>query len=351
MDKQAPITLIRLVQLSLVMTLIVIMLGAYTRLSDAGLGCPDWPGCYGQLSVPTESHEIEAANSLYPERAVEQGKAWLEMIHRYFAGTLGLLVFACAFWCMRIQGLPKTLPIVIVATVILQAALGMWTVTLKLMPIIVMAHLIGGFTLFCLLALLCCSLRNVQQHIDHLHIDPALRYWAVAGLAVLAGQIFLGGWTSSNYAALMCTALPICEGDWFSYLDFENAFNMLQPGHDNYEFGVLEYPARMTIHVTHRLGAILTSLLLLTLVYKLIQQHSEILNRAGWFITVMLILQIMLGVSNVLYQLPLAVAVLHNLGAALLLVGVVVTNYLLWRPQIKYVDLGINQNRGADYDG
>ena len=144
----------RLLKITLVFTFIVILMGAYTRLSDAGLGCPDWPGCYGQLKVPTQSHEIAKAQQAFPERALEQDKAWLEMIHRYIAGTLGLLVLLIFYLSLKSQDSPKKLPAAIVLLIIFQAALGMWTVTMKLMPIVVMAHLIGGFSLFALLLLL-----------------------------------------------------------------------------------------------------------------------------------------------------------------------------------------------------
>ncbi|MGF1754567.1 COX15/CtaA family protein [Vibrio makurazakiensis] len=350
MKREAPSALITLVKVTIIFTLIVIVLGAYTRLSDAGLGCPDWPGCYGQLSVPNEVDEIHQANAAFPERAVEPQKAWLEMIHRYFAGSLGVLVFICSVWCIRIKGLPNVLAFSITIVVVVQAALGMWTVTLKLMPVIVMAHLIGGFTLLSLLSLLYCQLRQVQQHIDHLAVDPTVKHWALVGVLVVIAQIFLGGWTSSNYAALMCTSLPICEGNWISYLDFKNAFNLLQPGHENYEFGVLEYPARMTIHVSHRFGAIVTSIIMMTLVFKLQRQSGEVLNRIGHVLGLILILQIGLGISNVVFQLPLLVAVAHNLGAALMLVGLVTTNYLLWQPQVGYTELIVNTQREADYD-
>jgi len=351
MGKEASPNLLMLIRIALYLTLVVIVLGAYTRLSDAGLGCPDWPGCYGQLSVPTQSEEISKANQLFPERAVEPEKAWLEMIHRYFAGSLGLLVFVITSWCLSSKTVPKLLPCVIAVVIVFQAALGMWTVTLKLMPLVVMAHLLGGFTVLSLLALLYCQLKQVQQNIDHLSVDPSIRYIALGGLVVLVGQIFLGGWTSSNYAALMCTSLPICEGDWSSHLDFSTAFDLLQSGHENYEFGVLEYPARMTIHVTHRFGAIATALVFATLVFKLISQPSETLNRAGWVIACILTIQLSLGVSNVVFHLPLAVAVLHNLGAAIMLVGVVIVNYMLWRQQVEYSELMINDKREVEHDG
>ncbi|MDN3616535.1 heme A synthase [Vibrio gallaecicus] len=333
MVNETPKNLTLLVKVSLLLTLTVIVLGAYTRLSDAGLGCPDWPGCYGSMVVPSDSSSLSKAAQLYPGNTIESDKAWLEMIHRYFAGTLGIVIFCIVAWCLKIKNISPKLPLTILFVVVFQAALGMWTVTLKLMPLVVMAHLLGGFTLFSLLAILYCKLNRLQQHIDPLYVDPSVRFWALASLGIVILQIFLGGWTSSNYAALMCTSLPICEGNWIAYLDFSKAFDLLQSGHENYEFGVLEYPARMTIHVTHRIGAIVTSCVVLVLVWKLAQQPCNIQNSLAKRVGTLLLLQITLGIGNVVLQLPISVAVLHNLVAALLLVSIVTTNFLLWHRQ------------------
>ncbi len=334
--KQA--TLSRLVKVIIAFTLIVIALGAYTRLSDAGLGCPDWPGCYGQLLVPQGEEQISKANQLYPERAVEPYKAWLEMIHRYFAGTLGLLVFAMTYLALRYTSF-RALPVLISSVVIFQALLGMWTVTLKLMPVIVMAHLLGGFTLLCLLVLFSCQLGGFRfdsspntdknKHaLSRYNLSKYIgaRKLAMISLIVVGCQIMLGGWTSSNYAALMCTSLPICEGNWWQYLDFKTAFSFIQPGFDDYEFGVLEYPARMTIHVSHRIGAVVTMLVVLGLIIQLIQIGHW---RAGLLVATLLSTQIALGVANVVLHLPLINAVLHNLVAAVLLSSVVAVSYKL----------------------
>ncbi|OLQ94204.1 cytochrome B [Vibrio ponticus] len=330
----------RLLQLSLVMTFCVILLGAYTRLADAGLGCPDWPGCYGQLDVPTTQAELAKANALYPDLVVESDKAWLEMIHRYFAGTLGLLVFAISALALSSKPLihkqtghrhiGKGLPVAISLVVVFQALLGMWTVTMKLMPIVVMGHLLGGFTLFCLLALLYWQVAERKETNDMPTGDSTTRVLAVLGALVLTLQIALGGWTSSNYAALMCTELPICQGNWQQYLDFETAFRLIQPAQESYEFGTLDYGARMTIHVSHRIGAMITTIVLLALIIRLwfTQEKHRLaaLSLAG-----LLIIQIGLGVSNVSLGLPLAVAVAHNLAAALLLLNTLYINHLLWR--------------------
>jgi cytochrome c oxidase assembly protein subunit 15 len=217
--------------------------------------------------------------------------------------------------------------------VIFQALLGMWTVTLKLMPVVVMAHLMGGFTLLSLLCLLYCRLSNVQHHFSESISHSSLKAWALFGLIVVVGQILLGGWTSSNYAALVCTQLPICEGNWTSYLDFKNAFDFAQHGHDNYEFGVLEYPARLTIHVMHRFGAIAATLTVLMIVYQLWKLEKGPQKKLALTLAIVLFSQVSLGICNVLFHLPISVAVLHNLVAALLLVTMVVTNFVVWQRQ------------------
>ncbi|GIU40221.1 cytochrome b561 [Shewanella sairae] len=320
-----------LVKITLVFTLCVILMGAYTRLADAGLGCPDWPGCYGMLKVPTESHELAQVQQAFPEHTVETEKAWLEMIHRYIAGTLGLLVLLILILSLKTQDAPKKLPMFIAGLILFQAALGMWTVTMKLMPIIVMAHLIGGFALFSLLLLL--YLRNMPLRIPG--GDPTARKlagFAAICIGVLLLQIMLGGWTSSNYAALACTTLPFCEGNWVDNLSFAKAFSPFQGEHASFEFGVLDYPARMTIHVAHRIGAIITAAMLLYLAFKLIRDaKSNIMRNAAWLLVGLVILQVVLGVSNVVLNLPLGIAVSHNAGAALLLLNLVFINYALWR--------------------
>lgn len=331
MQNKAPDLLMHMMRLTILLTLTVIVLGAYTRLSDAGLGCPDWPGCYGKITVPSNTQAVNQANLQFPERALEAGKAWIEMIHRYFAGSLGLLIFVVVAWCIKKNITSVGLPLLISATVIFQALLGMWTVTLKLMPVVVMAHLMGGFTLLSLLCLLYCRLSNVQQHFGESFSHSPLKAWALFGLIVVVGQILLGGWTSSNYAALVCTQLPICEGNWMSYLDFKNAFDFAQHGHDNYEFGVLEYPARLTIHVMHRFGAIAATLTVLMIVYQLWKFGQVPHQKLSVIVAIVLFAQISLGISNVWFHLPISVAVLHNLVAAMLLISMVVTNFVVWQ--------------------
>ena len=321
-----------LLRLSLVLTFVVIALGAYTRLADAGLGCPDWPGCYGHLTVPNEHHEIALAKSLYPSLTVEAHKAWLEMVHRYFAGTLGLVVFSITFLCLKSRVVSFGLPLALSVVIVFQALLGMWTVTMKLMPIVVMGHLLGGFTLFCLLNLLYWKVSQINQpSLGLVNVSALTKTLAVTSGLLLVAQIALGGWTSSNYAALMCTSLPICQGNWVEYLDFQTAFQLIQPHSESYEFGTLDYGARMTIHVSHRFGALLVTFFSLALIYRLVQEGEPRLTAAAKRVALMLIIQLLLGISNVLFSLPLLIAVAHNLGAALLLISVLQVNYLLFR--------------------
>ncbi len=222
---------------ALLLALGVIMLGAYVRLSDAGLGCPDWPGCYGHAAVTSA--------------AAEPAKAWKEMVHRYFAGTLGLLVFGLAAVSWR-RGTRRQRVLFSVASalVVLQAALGMWTVTLRLQPLVVMGHLIGGMSLASLLWLALLEARATT-------VPRSVRVLAAAALGVVALQIALGGWTSSTYSALACPDFPTCLGQWWPHADFASAFVPWRSAGVGFEHGVLAGPARVAVHVAHRLGAAL----------------------------------------------------------------------------------------------
>lgn len=321
----------KLVLAGIVLALMVIILGAYTRLTDAGLGCPDWPGCYGHLTVPqTESH-IEAAETAYPERPFEAEKAWNEMIHRYFAGALGLLILIIFIQSFRERAYhkPFKLPMFLLALVIFQGALGMWTVTLNLLPVVVMGHLLGGFTVLSCLFLLYLRLTPYRIPGGDSRVIRLSKFAAI-GIAILVGQIALGGWTSANYAALACTELPICEGNWAERLDFAGAFSV--PEAQNYEFGAHDYPQRMTMHIVHRLGAVVTFIYLCWLALRLYKDAASGLIRSlSVLMVVVLGVQVLLGVSNVVFSLPLAVAVMHNAVAACLLLVMVMLCYTLYR--------------------
>ncbi|MCP5195859.1 MAG: COX15/CtaA family protein [Gammaproteobacteria bacterium] len=319
---------------ALALTLAVVLLGAYVRLSDAGLGCPDWPGCYGHLDVPEEAHQIAKANAAYPERPVETHKAWKEMIHRYFAGTLGLLILAMvtlAWRNRRRPAQPVVLPSLLLGLVIFQALLGMWTVTWQLKPVVVMGHLLGGLATLSLLAWL--ALRQSRYGADTMIAHTrSLRAYALLGLVLLIGQIALGGWTSANYAALACPDFPTCQTQWWPPTDFHEAFTLWRGLGISYEGGVLSNDARVTIHLVHRLGAIVMLLYLGWLVWRLTTAGNSSLRLAGAAIGILLLVQLSLGIANVMMQLPLPVAVAHNGGAALLLLALVTLNHLL-RPE------------------
>ena len=320
----------------------VVVLGAYVRLSDAGLGCPDWPGCYGRLlDLPDQAHQIAEANAAYPHRPVEPAKAWKEMIHRYSAGTLGLLVLALAALAWRNRrrpGQPLALPLALLGLIVLQSLLGMWTVTWQLKPLVVVAHLLGGLTTLGLLAWL--VLRQGRSDPLTLALSPLtggeeteLRRYALLGLALLAVQIALGGWTSANYAALACPDFPTCQTSWWPPMDFREAFTPWRGLGVSYEGGVLANDARVTVHMMHRLGALVVTLYLGWLSGRLIAtSRTRALRFAGIAIAVLLVVQLGLGIANVLLHLPLLVAVAHTGGAALLLLSLVTLNRLL-RPE------------------
>lgn len=315
-----------LVSLALGLALVVIVLGAYTRLSDAGLGCPDWPGCYGHLSVPEQVEEDVF------QRPLEAGKAWKEMIHRYAAGALGLLILGIFLLSLFGRHYGKVLPAILLGTVVFQAALGMWTVTLLLSPVVVTAHLLGGFTTLGLLWLL--WLRAHGNHRRHSLYTPALGYlrlWGAVALMLVVGQIFLGGWVSTHYAAVACgTSFPTCHGTLWPDADFAQGFAFAWEQGRDYEFGILENHARTAIHLTHRAGALVVFLVLGAIVLWAWWRKPLALGRLPEVLLFFLCLQVSLGILNVVWALPLAVAVGHNLVAALLLLTVIAFNQRLY---------------------
>lgn len=320
---------------ALALTFVVVILGAYVRLSDAGLGCPDWPGCYGQLDVPDQADQIAEANSAYPHRPVEPAKAWKEMIHRYCAGALGLLILTLAVlaWRSRRQAdQPVALPLALLGLIIFQSLLGMWTVTWQLKPVVVMAHLLGGLTTLSLLVWLLLGQRKDRKWTVATE-SQTLRHYALLGLALLVGQIALGGWTSANYAALACPDFPTCQSQWWPPLDLQEAFTPWRGLGRSYEGGVLANDARMTIHILHRIGALIVALYLGWLSWRLVATtRNRALQLVGAAIVVLLISQIGLGIANIVLHLPLPVAVAHTGGAALLLLSLVTLNHLI-RPE------------------
>ncbi|WP_397379550.1 heme A synthase [Pseudomonas sp.] len=309
-----------------VLTVLVVVLGAYTRLTHAGLGCPDWPGCYGFIGVPMSEHKQTIAEARFPDAPVEVAKGWYEMIHRYFAGALGLVILGLAVHALRRRSnveQPLKLPLALLALVTLQAAFGMWTVTLKLWPQVVTAHLLGGFATLSLLFLLTLRLSGRFPPLD---VTPRLRALAAAALLLVIGQIALGGWVSSNYAAVACVDLPTCHGEWWPAMDFANGFHLTQHIGPNYLGGQLDSDARTAIHMSHRIGAVLVTLVLLALAWQLKQRAQ---TRLAALLVLALLVQVSLGISNVVFHLPLLVAVAHNLGGAALLLTLVLINYRL----------------------
>ena len=318
---------------------IVVILGAFTRLSHAGLGCPDWPTCYGHLWVPNTVDEIHAANQAFAATPVETEKTWPEQIHRIFASSLGLLMIGLvviAFRNRRVEGQPLKLPLFMLCFVILQGLFGMWTVTLLLWPQVVTLHLLGGFATLSLLWLLVQRLGNFhwQFGLQVLEKIKKMRWLAVAGLLVVVMQIALGGWTSSNYAALACADLPTCHNEWMPPMDFSAGFNIFQHIGPNYLGGQLDNQARTAIHFSHRVGAIVTTLVLLALSVSLFMVKEKAVRYMAAVLCAILVLQIALGLSNVFFALPLPVAVAHNAVGAVLLLTLVALNHRIFTAQL-----------------
>jgi heme a synthase len=317
----------KLVLWATVLTFIVVVVGAFVRLTGAGLGCPDWPGCYGQITPKHAEKQIA-------EAVAEQGgthgpvsiqKAWHEMVHRYLAGALGLfiLVIAALAWTpdMRREQTPW-LASALLLLVVFQAALGMWTVTLLLKPVIVTLHLLGGMTTLALLTWL--TLRQLRWNAPRVE---TLRPWAIVGLVLLVLQIALGGWVSTNYAALACIDLPTCHGEWVPQMDFRHGFQFIRELGQTAAGGKLSYDALTAIHWTHRVGAVVVTLYLAGLAWAALREPR--LQAIGLLLAIALTLQVVLGITNILTGLNLVIAVGHNAGAALLLVVLVVLNFVL----------------------
>lgn len=326
----------RLALVAVAMAVVVVVLGAFTRLADAGLGCPDWPGCYGFLGIPMAEESIGVAQMRYPDAPYEFDKAWPEMVHRYFASGLGLVIVVMAGMALRRRreiDQPLKLPLALLALVLLQGAFGAWTVTLRLWPQVVTAHLLGGFATLSLLWLLALRLgwRIPPAEGDSRSAQLALVPLALIALVVLVAQIALGGWTSSNYAALACPDFPTCQGEWWPDADFAHGFDLGQEVGPSYLGGLLYGEGRVAIHLSHRIGALVATLVLGLLALRLLRQPRERgLRQFGLALVGVLAVQLALGIANVVLSLPLAVATAHNaVGGALLLVLVSVNYRLL----------------------
>ncbi len=309
------------------LTFVVITLGAVTRLLDAGLGCPDWPGCYGHLLAPMTQPAVVTANHLYPQTPFVAHKAWAEMVHRYAVGTLSFCISAIILLIFSIKNLRTrgnvVLAVGLIVVLVYQILLGQWTVTLKLLPIVVSQHLLGGFLIVSLLWLV--YLHNTPRP---LLPRTQLLPWAVVGLVLVFMQIILGAWTSTNYASLSCVDFPFCQANMTMHWQFSEALRILPAG-VNYEGGVLTLAARQTIQMMHRFGALIVAIYLFVLLA--ISGLRLPMLRPLYAIAILLLLQISLGIINVLLQLPLATAAAHTVVAALLLLSMITLVYRLAR--------------------
>ena len=344
--------------LALILCFVVVVFGAYVRLSNAGLGCPDWPGCYGHLTVTAAANTAasDVARDFPSRPVVEAPKAWKEMIHRYLATTLGtlLLILAALSWLFSGLRQFRGLTLALIGTVCLQGALGALTVLWNVNPVTVTGHLLVGLTTLALLWWLWLWLRGTGEPArperearserqawfaaqgQSQGAAPAaargLRACAGFALLLVVGQIFLGGWTSSNYAALACPDFPACLGSYAPQTGIAQAFKVWHGTGANYEYGILDGATRATIHLMHRYGALLLSLVLGGLALFLLSTAKTTLwRRLGAALLGALLLQVAIGISIVKLQLPLWLADAHNAGAALLLLAVVAVNFFAWR--------------------
>jgi cytochrome c oxidase assembly protein subunit 15 len=310
-------------RMAAVLGLIVVVVGAWVRLTDAGLGCPDWPGCYGHVHPAQVAGQLDAINAANPGRPFDYQKALNEMVHRYIASTLGLLIIALAVfsvWNRRDPGQPRVLPWVLLATVLLQGLLGMWTVTLLLKPLIVTLHLLGGLTTLSLLWWMALA----PEHREIKAAERKVRRLAVVAMVMVVCQVALGGWTSTNYAAAACTDFPRCQESWWPQMDFGNAFVLWRGLGIDYEGGVLDAPARVAIHYAHRLGAYAVGIVLVALGIAARRRAQTFPLRAAaiWVLAVITV-QLLIGMNLIWRGWPLWLGTAHNAGAALTVLAMV----------------------------
>jgi len=301
--------------LTLFLTFDLVVFGAFTRLSDSGLGCPDWPGCYGQASPLAARSEIAAEQALRPQGPVTHGKAWVEMVHRYWASAVGFLILVLCLlaWHWRERSLPSPgWALLTLVWVLIQGAFGALTVTLKLYPAIVTLHLLFGLGLLVLLVLQAERLKPRT-----LPLGGVRGLWAAAGV-LLWLQIALGGWVSTNYAVLVCQDFPTCQGSWWPAMDFDTGFRIDRALGSDGVGGWLQLPALTAIHVSHRLGALLLALVLLALASSLWRQGQR---RWASIWAGLLAWQVGSGISNVVLGWPLVAALMHSAGAAAMVIA------------------------------
>ena len=307
--------------LTLFLTFDLVLFGAFTRLTDSGLGCPDWPGCYGNASPVGAIHEIRAEEARMPAGPVTHGKAWVEMIHRYLATGVGVLIttLAAATWLQRKRGLPVSplWPALTLVWVCVQGAFGALTVTMKLFPAIVTMHLLGGMVLLALLTVQAVAYRRAQRGSGALQVSASARGWLVAACALLWLQVALGGWVSTNYAVLACSEFPACQGQWWPPMDFRQGFELWRELGKTGAGEHVTFAALTAIHYAHRLSAYVLFVLLGIVAWRLWNTPLRVSARviaglAAW--------QFASGLSNVVLGWPLLAAVAHTGGAAALVV-------------------------------
>jgi cytochrome c oxidase assembly protein subunit 15 len=321
--------------ITLFLTFDLVLFGAFTRLTDSGLGCPDWPGCYGSASPLGAHADIASAQQAMPTGPVTHSKAWIEMVHRYLATGVGglILVLALAAWLGRKRpawGTPSPwLPTLTLVWVCVQGAFGALTVTMKLFPAIVSLHLLGAYLLLALLTVQVVRNGNARATA----VPPWVKPWAVAALAMLVLQAASGAWVSTNYAVLACREFPMCQGSWWPAMDFAGALELWRPLGLGQDGEHISFQVLTTIHFTHRLRAVVTVLLLTSLAWRL--RAVAALRRPAQWLGGLLLLQVATGLSNVVLDWPLFAAVLHTGGAGALLVTLVWILTLAGQPPLN----------------
>ncbi|MES2886472.1 MAG: COX15/CtaA family protein [Pseudomonadota bacterium] len=305
--------------LTLFLTFDLIIFGAFTRLSDSGLGCPDWPGCYGSASPLGAAADIDAAQAVLPDGPVTPRKAWIEMIHRYLAATVGVLITVMTLMSVwqawrREAALSPWWAIVTWVGVCLQGAFGAWTVTWKLYPLIVTGHLLGGLGLLVLL-----TAQSEAYGAKRLPLGTALRTGIAAVFGLTVVQVALGGWVSTNYAVLACTEFPTCQGSWWPAMDFANGFTPWRELGRTADGGFVSVPALTAIHMVHRWGAAVVLAALMALAWALWRRAAPSHRRWAQALVAVAVWQLLSGLSNVVLGWPLAAALAHTAGAAALL--------------------------------
>lgn len=315
----------RLVLLTTFFTFDLILFGAFTRLTDSGLGCPDWPGCYGLSNPIAAINHIQEAEQLMPTGPVTLSKAWIEMLHRYFAMGVGCLIIGMVFWSYRLRSSMGSMylraSIAILGLVCVQGAFGAWTVTQKLQPIIVTTHLLLGLSLLSALTIFSNVTSLTAEVKFESRIRNQFRLWLVIGLVILIAQIFLGAWVSTNYAVLACDDFPTCQGGYWPAMDLTKGFHLWRDlGHDHVG-ELLTMDALRAIHWVHRLGAVVTLIVLFIVSFKVASE--TMLRRWGLALISLCLLQLFTGMSNIVLDWPLIAALLHTGGAAGMLVVII----------------------------